>query len=159
MHYMTIRSAFSTNNPTLPDSDDTLYTFAGKRILSSIFFYTTTKSFLETFCSMDFFVSLHSRCRTVVAPASRKPSPSTSTSNSPKYSRHSLAKLPYDEKARSSTSKTFFTEKVPREGMRRLEERDWEGLDLSGAHQTSPIKQLSDEMRNRVVFVQLDEGS
>ncbi|KAF8881157.1 P-loop containing nucleoside triphosphate hydrolase protein [Gymnopilus junonius] len=70
-----------------------------------------------------------------------------------KYSQHSADQLPYD-KSPIEYFQSLFHEKYP--------EKDfmaWRAqlgrFGLSGPHQTSPIKQLSDGLRNRVVFAQL----
>jgi len=70
-----------------------------------------------------------------------------------KYSQHSADQLPY-EKSPIEYMESLYHEKFP--------EKDimfWRGqlgrFGLSGSHQTSPIKQLSDGLRNRVVFAQL----
>ncbi|TFK31884.1 P-loop containing nucleoside triphosphate hydrolase protein [Crucibulum laeve] len=70
-----------------------------------------------------------------------------------KYSQHSADQLPYD----SSPIEYFqqlFSQKYPEKDI-----MAWRAqlgrFGLSGAHQTSPIKQLSDGLRNRVVFAQL----
>jgi len=70
-----------------------------------------------------------------------------------KYSQHSADQLPYD-----STPLEYF-EKLYKQ---RFPERDTQAwrqqlgrFGLTGAHQTSPIRQLSDGLRNRVVFAQL----
>ena len=70
-----------------------------------------------------------------------------------KYSQHSADQLPYD----SSPIEYFqaiFREKYPeKDAMAWRQQLGRFGL--SGAHQTSPIRQLSDGLRNRVVFAQL----
>ncbi|GAA96204.1 uncharacterized protein L969DRAFT_84063 [Mixia osmundae IAM 14324] len=70
-----------------------------------------------------------------------------------KYSQHSADQLPY-EKSAIDYFGALYHERFP--------ERDtqaWRSqlgrFGLSGAHQTAPIKQLSDGLRNRVVFAQL----
>ncbi|KAJ6571881.1 P-loop containing nucleoside triphosphate hydrolase protein [Mycena capillaripes] len=70
-----------------------------------------------------------------------------------KYSQHSADQLPYD----SSPIEYFqqlFSQKFPE-----IDIQGWRSqlgrFGLSGAHQVSPIKQLSDGLRNRVVFAQL----
>ncbi|KAJ3501492.1 hypothetical protein NMY22_g18908 [Coprinellus aureogranulatus] len=70
-----------------------------------------------------------------------------------KYSQHSADQLPYD----SSPIEYFqqlFSQKYPEKDI-----QAWRAqlgrFGLSGQHQTSPIKQLSDGLRNRVVFAQL----
>ncbi|KAF9011871.1 P-loop containing nucleoside triphosphate hydrolase protein [Cyathus striatus] len=70
-----------------------------------------------------------------------------------KYSQHSADQLPYDTSPIEYFQK-LFGEKYPEKDM-----QAWRAqlgrFGLSGAHQTSPIKQLSDGLRNRVVFSQL----
>ncbi|KAE9385666.1 P-loop containing nucleoside triphosphate hydrolase protein [Gymnopus androsaceus JB14] len=70
-----------------------------------------------------------------------------------KYSQHSADQLPYD-KAPIEYFQSIFHEKFPEK-----DTQAWRAqlgrFGLSGAHQTSPIKQLSDGLRNRVVFAQL----
>ncbi|PPQ71446.1 hypothetical protein CVT25_013612 [Psilocybe cyanescens] len=70
-----------------------------------------------------------------------------------KYSQHSADQLPY-EKSPIEYFQSLFGVKYP--------EKDimfWRAqlgrFGLSGSHQTAPIKQLSDGLRNRVVFAQL----
>ncbi|KAJ1309266.1 hypothetical protein OPQ81_004929 [Rhizoctonia solani] len=70
-----------------------------------------------------------------------------------KYSQHSADQLPYD-KSPLEYMESLYREKYPEK-----ETMFWRQqlgrFGLSGAHQTSPIKQLSDGLRNRVVFSQL----
>ncbi|KAF9529822.1 P-loop containing nucleoside triphosphate hydrolase protein [Crepidotus variabilis] len=70
-----------------------------------------------------------------------------------KYSQHSADQLPYD-KSPIEYFQGLFSEKFPEKDL-----QAWRAqlgrFGLSGPHQTSPIKQLSDGLRNRVVFSQL----
>ncbi|TFY60973.1 hypothetical protein EVG20_g7231 [Dentipellis fragilis] len=70
-----------------------------------------------------------------------------------KYSQHSADQLPYD-KSPLEYFQTLFSQKFPEKDL-----QAWRAqlgrFGLSGAHQTSPIRQLSDGLRNRVVFSQL----
>ncbi|KAI0782553.1 P-loop containing nucleoside triphosphate hydrolase protein [Abortiporus biennis] len=70
-----------------------------------------------------------------------------------KYSQHSADQLPY-EKSPIEHLQSLYHEKYPEKDL-----QAWRAqlgrFGLSGAHQTSPIKQLSDGLRNRVVFSQL----
>ncbi|KAI0684318.1 P-loop containing nucleoside triphosphate hydrolase protein [Earliella scabrosa] len=70
-----------------------------------------------------------------------------------KYSQHSADQLPYD-KSPIEHLQSLYHEKFPDKDI-----QAWRAqlgrFGLSGAHQTSPIKQLSDGLRNRVVFAQL----
>ncbi|KAH9919720.1 P-loop containing nucleoside triphosphate hydrolase protein [Fomitopsis serialis] len=70
-----------------------------------------------------------------------------------KYSQHSADQLPYN-KAPIEHFQSLYAEKYPDKDL-----QAWRAqlgrFGLSGAHQTSPIKQLSDGLRNRVVFAQL----
>jgi len=70
-----------------------------------------------------------------------------------KYSQHSADQLPYD-KSPIEYFQSKYSEKFPDKDI-----MFWRAqlgrFGLSGAHQTSPIKQLSDGLRNRVVFSQL----
>ncbi|KAF8496990.1 ATP-binding cassette transporter [Gautieria morchelliformis] len=70
-----------------------------------------------------------------------------------KYSQHSADQLPY-EKSPIEYFQSAYHEKYPDKDI-----MFWRGqlgrFGLSGTHQTSPIKQLSDGLRNRVVFSQL----
>jgi ATP-binding cassette subfamily F protein 2 len=70
-----------------------------------------------------------------------------------KYSQHSADQLPYD-KSPIEYFQALFAQKFPEKDI--MAWRSQLGrFGLSGAHQTSPIKQLSDGLRNRVVFAQL----
>ncbi|CAE6418383.1 unnamed protein product [Rhizoctonia solani] len=70
-----------------------------------------------------------------------------------KYSQHSADQLPYD-KSPLEYMESLYREKYPEK-----ETMFWRQqlgrFGLSGAHQTSPINQLSDGLRNRVVLSQL----
>jgi len=70
-----------------------------------------------------------------------------------KYSQHSADQLPYNQSPLEHFQK-LFSEKFPEKDL-----QAWRAqlgrFGLSGAHQTSPIRQLSDGLRNRVVFSQL----
>ncbi|KIK66175.1 hypothetical protein GYMLUDRAFT_82537 [Collybiopsis luxurians FD-317 M1] len=70
-----------------------------------------------------------------------------------KYSQHSADQLPY-EKSPIEYFQSLFSEKFPDK-----DTQAWRAqlgrFGLSGAHQIAPIKQLSDGLRNRVVFAQL----
>ncbi|KAJ1019452.1 hypothetical protein NDA16_004569 [Ustilago loliicola] len=70
-----------------------------------------------------------------------------------KYSQHSADQLPYD-KSPLEYMESKYKEKFPDKDL-----QFWRGqlgrFGLSGAHQTSPIRTLSDGLRNRVVFSQL----
>ena len=70
-----------------------------------------------------------------------------------KYSQHSADQLPYDKSPLEHMQSTY-AEKFPDKEL-----QYWRGqigrFGLSGAHQTSPIRTLSDGLRNRVVFSQL----
>ncbi|KAF8166008.1 P-loop containing nucleoside triphosphate hydrolase protein [Crassisporium funariophilum] len=70
-----------------------------------------------------------------------------------KYSQHSADQLPYDQSP-IEYFQTLFSLKYPEKDI-----MAWRAqlgrFGLSGAHQTAPIKQLSDGLRNRVVFAQL----
>ncbi|TFY82078.1 hypothetical protein EWM64_g1926 [Hericium alpestre] len=70
-----------------------------------------------------------------------------------KYSQHSADQLPYD-KSPLEYFQTLFAQKYPEKDL-----QAWRAqlgrFGLSGAHQTAPIRQLSDGLRNRVVFSQL----
>ncbi|THH18605.1 hypothetical protein EW146_g2421 [Bondarzewia mesenterica] len=70
-----------------------------------------------------------------------------------KYSQHSADQLPYD-KPPLEYFQSIFSEKFPEKDL-----QAWRAqlgrFGLSGAHQTAPIRQLSDGLRNRVVFSQL----
>ncbi|GBE80182.1 P-loop containing nucleoside triphosphate hydrolase protein [Sparassis latifolia] len=70
-----------------------------------------------------------------------------------KYSQHSADQLPY-EKSPIEHMQSLYAQKFPDKDL-----QAWRAqlgrFGLSGAHQTAPIKQLSDGLRNRVVFAQL----
>ncbi|KAJ3515120.1 hypothetical protein NLJ89_g1959 [Agrocybe chaxingu] len=70
-----------------------------------------------------------------------------------KYSQHSADQLPYD-KSPIEYFQALFSQKYPEKDV-----MAWRAqlgrFGLSGTHQTAPIKQLSDGLRNRVVFAQL----
>ncbi|KAF5369702.1 hypothetical protein D9615_010173 [Tricholomella constricta] len=70
-----------------------------------------------------------------------------------KYSQHSADQLPYDTSP-IEYFQQLFSLKYPEKDI-----QAWRSqlgrFGLSGAHQTSPIRQLSDGLRNRVVFAQL----
>ncbi|KAJ7442531.1 P-loop containing nucleoside triphosphate hydrolase protein [Mycena galericulata] len=70
-----------------------------------------------------------------------------------KYSQHSADQLPYDQSP-IEYFQQLFSQRFPE-----IDIQGWRSqlgrFGLSGAHQTSPIKQLSDGLRNRVVFAQL----
>ncbi|KAH9077212.1 P-loop containing nucleoside triphosphate hydrolase protein [Lactarius deliciosus] len=70
-----------------------------------------------------------------------------------KYSQHSADQLPYGQ-APLEYFQQLFAEKFPEKDV-----QAWRAqlgrFGLSGSHQTSPIRQLSDGLRNRVVFSQL----
>ncbi|KAI0682672.1 P-loop containing nucleoside triphosphate hydrolase protein [Cytidiella melzeri] len=70
-----------------------------------------------------------------------------------KYSQHSADQLPYDLPPIEHFQK-LYAEKYPDKDI-----QAWRAqlgrFGLSGSHQVSPIKQLSDGLRNRVVFAQL----
>jgi len=70
-----------------------------------------------------------------------------------KYSQHSADQLPYDQPPLDYFQHLFY-EKFPEKDV-----QAWRAqlgrFGLSGSHQTSPIRQLSDGLRNRVVFSQL----
>jgi len=70
-----------------------------------------------------------------------------------KYSQHSADQLPYDTNP-IEYFQGLFSEKYPEKDI-----QAWRAqlgrFGLTGAHQTSPIRQLSDGLRNRVVFAQL----
>ena len=67
-----------------------------------------------------------------------------------KYSQHSADQLPY-EKSPIEYFQSLFQDKYPEKDV-----QAWRAqlgrFGLSGSHQTSPIKQLSDGLRNRFVF-------
>ncbi|KAJ6578581.1 P-loop containing nucleoside triphosphate hydrolase protein [Mycena sp. CBHHK59/15] len=70
-----------------------------------------------------------------------------------KYSQHSADQLPYD------TSPIEYFQQLFGVRFPEMDVQAWRSqlgrFGLSGAHQTAPIKQLSDGLRNRVVFAQL----
>ncbi|KIY46839.1 P-loop containing nucleoside triphosphate hydrolase protein [Fistulina hepatica ATCC 64428] len=70
-----------------------------------------------------------------------------------KYSQHSADQLPYD------LSPIEYFQRLFREKFPEKDVMAWRAqlgrFGLSGSHQTAPIKQLSDGLRNRVVFAQL----
>ncbi|KAJ7136164.1 P-loop containing nucleoside triphosphate hydrolase protein [Mycena epipterygia] len=70
-----------------------------------------------------------------------------------KYSQHSADQLPYDTSP-IEYFQSLFSQRFPE-----IDIQGWRSqlgrFGLSGAHQTAPIKQLSDGLRNRVVFAQL----
>ena len=70
-----------------------------------------------------------------------------------KYSQHSADQLPYDLPPIEHLQRLYH-EKFPEKDL-----QAWRAqlgrFGLSGSHQTAPIKQLSDGLRNRVVFAQL----
>ncbi|KAJ7125849.1 P-loop containing nucleoside triphosphate hydrolase protein [Mycena filopes] len=70
-----------------------------------------------------------------------------------KYSQHSADQLPYD------TSPIEYFQQLFSQRFPEIDVQGWRSqlgrFGLSGAHQTAPIKQLSDGLRNRVVFAQL----
>ncbi|PIL37719.1 ATP-binding cassette transporter [Ganoderma sinense ZZ0214-1] len=70
-----------------------------------------------------------------------------------KYSQHSADQLPYD-KSPIEHLQALYSEKYPDKDIQAWRAQTGR-FGLSGAHQTSPIKQLSDGLRNRVVFAQL----
>jgi len=70
-----------------------------------------------------------------------------------KYNQHSADQLPYDKSPLEYFESTFH-EKFPEKDTM-FWRQQLGRFGLSGAHQTSPIKQLSDGLRNRVVFSQL----
>ncbi|KAL1746212.1 P-loop containing nucleoside triphosphate hydrolase protein [Schizophyllum fasciatum] len=70
-----------------------------------------------------------------------------------KYSQHSADQLPYDQSP-IEYFQSIFHEKYPeKDAMAWRQQLGRFGL--SGSHQTAPIRQLSDGLRNRVVFAQL----
>ncbi|GLB34405.1 putative ABC transporter [Lyophyllum shimeji] len=70
-----------------------------------------------------------------------------------KYSQHSADQLPYDLSP-IEYFQGLFSEKYPEKDFQAWRQQLGR-FGLSGAHQTSPIRQLSDGLRNRVVFAQL----
>ncbi|EJU06641.1 hypothetical protein DACRYDRAFT_19708 [Dacryopinax primogenitus] len=70
-----------------------------------------------------------------------------------KYSQHSADQLPYDKSPLEYFDSTYH-DKFPDKDLM-FWRQQLGRFGLTGAHQTSPIKQLSDGLRNRVVFSQL----
>ncbi|KAG1721263.1 P-loop containing nucleoside triphosphate hydrolase protein [Suillus paluster] len=70
-----------------------------------------------------------------------------------KYSQHSADQLPYDKSPIEYFQSLFFEKYPEKDAMAWRQQLGRFGL--SGAHQTSVIKNLSDGLRNRVVFAQL----
>ncbi|KAF9516838.1 hypothetical protein BS47DRAFT_1380824 [Hydnum rufescens UP504] len=70
-----------------------------------------------------------------------------------KYSQHSADQLPYD-KSPIEYFESLYHEKFPEKDIM-FWRQQLGRFGLSGSHQTAPIKQLSDGLRNRVVFAQL----
>ncbi|KAI5821928.1 P-loop containing nucleoside triphosphate hydrolase protein [Schizophyllum commune Tattone D] len=70
-----------------------------------------------------------------------------------KYSQHSADQLPYDQSP-IEYFQSLFHEKYPEKDVMAWRQRLGR-FGLSGSHQTAPIRQLSDGLRNRVVFAQL----
>lgn len=70
-----------------------------------------------------------------------------------KYSQHSADQLPY-EKSAIEYLESRYHEKFPNKDIQ-FWRQQLGRFGLSGAHQTSPIRTLSDGLRNRVVFSQL----
>lgn len=70
-----------------------------------------------------------------------------------KYSQHSADQLPYD-KTPIEYFQSRYSEAYPDKDIQ-FWRQQLGRFGLSGAHQTNPIKQLSDGLRNRVVFSQL----
>ncbi|KAI6013654.1 P-loop containing nucleoside triphosphate hydrolase protein [Pisolithus microcarpus] len=70
-----------------------------------------------------------------------------------KYSQHSADQLPYDKSPIEHFQSTFY-EKYPEKDVQAWRQQLGR-FGLTGSHQTSPIRQLSDGLRNRVVFAQL----
>ena len=70
-----------------------------------------------------------------------------------KYSQHSADQLPYDSSPLDYFD-TLYKQKFPERDIQTWRQQLGR-FGLSGTHQTSPIKQLSDGLRNRVVFAQL----
>lgn len=70
-----------------------------------------------------------------------------------KYSQHSADQLPYD-KSPLDYFQSLYAEKYPDKDLQAWRQQIGR-FGLSGPHQTSPIYQLSDGLRNRVVFSQL----
>lgn len=70
-----------------------------------------------------------------------------------KYSQHSADQLPYDRSPIEHFQSLFY-DKYPDKDVHAWRQQLGR-FGLSGSHQTSPIRQLSDGLRNRVVFAQL----
>lgn len=70
-----------------------------------------------------------------------------------KYSQHSADQLPYS-KSPLEYFETLYKQKFPEKDTQ-FWRQQLGRFGLTGAHQTSPISQLSDGLRNRVVFSQL----
>merc|ERR1711939_163607 len=70
-----------------------------------------------------------------------------------KYSQHSADQLPFDKSPLEHFESTY-KEKYPNKDIQFWRQQIGR-FGLSGSHQTSPIRQLSDGLRNRVVFAQL----
>ena len=70
-----------------------------------------------------------------------------------KYSQHSADQLPYD-KSPLEYFESLYKQKYPDKDTQ-FWRQQLGRFGLTGAHQTSPIRQLSDGLRNRVVFSQL----
>jgi len=70
-----------------------------------------------------------------------------------KYSQHSADQLPYD-KSPLEYFESLYKQKFPDKDTQ-FWRQQLGRFGLTGAHQTSPISQLSDGLRNRVVFSQL----
>jgi len=70
-----------------------------------------------------------------------------------KYSQHSADQLPYN-KTPLEYFESLYHEKFPEKDTQAWRQQIGR-FGLSGSHQTSPISQLSDGLRNRVVFSQL----
>jgi ATP-binding cassette, subfamily F, member 2 len=70
-----------------------------------------------------------------------------------KYSQHSADQLPYD-KTPIEYFQSLYSQQYPEKDVM-FWRQQLGRFGLTGAHQTSPIKQLSDGLRNRVVFSQL----
>ncbi|CEH12375.1 atp-binding cassette transporter [Ceraceosorus bombacis] len=70
-----------------------------------------------------------------------------------KYSQHSADQLPYD-KSPLEYIESKYKEQMPEKGVQFWRQQIGR-FGLTGAHQTSAIKTLSDGLRNRVVFAQL----
>lgn len=70
-----------------------------------------------------------------------------------KYSQHSADQLPYD-KSPIEYFQSLYYEKYPEKDIQAWRQQIGR-FGISGNHQTGPIRQLSDGLRNRVVFSQL----